>query len=76
VARGTEGSVSAKRIFRPAPPKRVHCGFQGCKVRPSRGFMSLFCAEHARQLERIRERFEADKFKRHRRIDDEQGGSE
>lgn len=71
MARGTEGGVSTKRIFRPPPRKRVHCGFLGCKVRPSRGFMSLFCAEHARLLERIRVSFEAEKFKRRPREDDE-----
>jgi len=41
--------------------KRTECGWDRCKVRPSRGFMGMFCARHARELERIKVEFDAKK---------------
>lgn len=46
--------------------KRIHCGYLGCKVRPSRGFMGMFCAQHARELERIKADFDLRKRKDYR----------
>ena len=41
------------------PPRRTKCGFYRCTTRPSRGFMGMFCAKHARELERIKAEFDA-----------------